>query len=296
MLSSRLLTSSCLLLVLAGTSCDSKVTSALDPDLQAKVELVTDCIPPHFRRLDAVVDFSNLWRQGDNTNNPPDPTGLEWNYNGTGIDYCMDIGGVFQIAGVIQFYAPTGGAPETGFTLSTVSLSQAIDDAATELRNRHASGRPFMVGEWTIYEGATCNTNGTVSGGTSFSTGATTNPCAFTGMIAGSANQNELEELAATEGVAAVGSPTPPVQDCNISTNVSGEVCVFTFGFSQIFTDEEPGQEYPRGVITWSLTNQATSQTVSGTLTFNKTNIAVLDVTDVGVFDINVDTLDVTAR
>ena len=292
MLSSRLLTSSCLLLELAG--CDSSVSSTRDADLQAKLELVIDCIPPHLQRLDELIDFSKLWRQAQ-TNNPADPSGLLWSYDNTKIDYCIDIG-AFQIAGLIQFYGPTGGSPVTGLTLSTVSLSQAIDDAATQLRTMFSSGRPFMVGEWTVYEGATCNAGGTVTGGTAMSSGVTSSPAALTGLIAGSANQNELEELESTEGIAAVGSGTPPVQTCNIDTAVSGEVCRFAFSFDEILTDEEPGQEYPSGVITWSLTNQTSALSVSGTLTFNKSSTAVLEVSGVGTFNVNLDTFAVTAN
>lgn len=67
--SSRLLLSSSLALIALG-ACSSKVTSTLDPDLQAKVKTVTDCFPGQMQRLDELLDFAKLWRQGDNTNNP----------------------------------------------------------------------------------------------------------------------------------------------------------------------------------------------------------------------------------
>lgn len=280
MLSSRLLLSS-FLAVFALCACDSKVTSLLDTDLQAKVKTVTDCIPPQMEKLNELLDFSELWRQGDNSNNPADPAGLTWSYAGGEITYSIAVGS-FTIAGRIQFFSPAG-AQQTSLTLSTVSLSQAIDDAATELRMLFTSGRPFMVGEWTI-------TGAGVS-----SRGITSSPASLTGHIAGSANQNELEEVQTTEGVAAVSGGSPPVQDCEITTT-GAETCVFTFRIDSLLTDESPTQEYPIGTITWTLTNQTENVTVAGTLVFDGTVIAVLNVTDVGTFNINIETRDVTAQ
>ena len=115
-------------------------------------------------------------------------------------------------------------------------------------------------------------------------------------MISGSLNQNELVALASTEGTAQVGSPTPPVQSCNIVASNAGETCTFTFSFAQLFTDETPGQEYPRGTITWSLTSQPANHTVTGTLVFDKTVIAVLNVDGIGTFHINIETRAVTQQ
>jgi hypothetical protein len=106
MLAPRLLLSS-LLAVLALGACDSKVTSLIDTDLQAKVETVTKCIPPQIKKLKEIILFANLWRQND-VNDPPDPDGLDWSFDGTEITYTITLS-TFTISGIIQFYGPPGG-------------------------------------------------------------------------------------------------------------------------------------------------------------------------------------------
>jgi hypothetical protein len=280
MLSPRLLLSS-LLAVIALGACDSKVTSLLDTNLQAKLETVTKCIPPQMAKLKEIIDFANLWRQND-VNDPPDPAGLVWSFDGTKITYTIGSPtlSAFTISGIIQFYGPTGQSAGV-LVLSEVSLAQAIDDAATELRSLFTLGRPYMVCEMT-FAGANCS-----------STGGTTSPASLTGHIAGLSNQNELEEVQTTEGTAQATSGPPPLQSFDITTEGS-ETCVFSFTMPSLLTDQDPEQEYPAGTITWSLTNQTASVTVAGTLVFDGTVTAVLDVTGVGMFSINTETQDVT--
>jgi len=261
----------------AMTACDSKVESTVDENLQAKAEAVSKCVPPQVEKLVELLDFSDRWRLND-VDNPPDPSGLAWSYDGTEITYTFTLGSV--ISGKIRFYSPTG-VQQNGLTLSSVSLSQAIDDAATELRDNFPSGSPFMVGEWAL------------SGANVSSAGGTSSPCAFTGIIGGSLNQNELEELRTTEGFAAVAGGPPPVQDCSITTT-GAQTCVFTFRLPELFTDEEPGQEYPRGTLTLSLENQTSGVTLSGSLVFDTTVIAKLTIDGItGVFDVNLETFSV---
>jgi len=262
-------------------ACSSKVTSTLDPDLQAKVETVTDCIPPQMEKLKEVLELAKLWRQTD-TNNPPDPSALNWSFDGTTITYTLTFAS-FTINGVIQFFDP-GGGPVAGLTLSNASLSQAIDDAATELRNRTpaSSSRPYIVADYTV------------SGASVSSAGGTSSPAGLTGFIAGSANQNELEELRSTEGTATATGGAPAVQD-HVITTTGGKNCVFTFRIPSLLTDESPTQEYPLGTITWSLANQTDNITLAGNLVFDGTVTAVLNVTDVGSFRINIETLAVTS-
>lgn len=277
---SRLLSSLTLAAAVGLASCSSKVESALDPDLQAKVETITNCMPGQIEKLNELIDFAELWRQNDSSNNPADPSGLAWSYAGGEISYTITLSG-YTISGIIRFYGP-GGNQESGLTLSSTSLSQAIDDAATELRNLHASGRPFMVGEWTI------------SGAGVSSAGVTSSPAAMTGFIAGSANLNELEELRTTLGTASVSAGAPAVQQCTITTTGS-ETCVFTFEMPSLLTDESPTQEYPIGTITFSLNNQTAGLTLTGSLVLDGTVTARLNVdTLLGHFDINLETYSVT--
>ncbi|MCA8973204.1 MAG: hypothetical protein KDC98_00710 [Planctomycetes bacterium] len=262
--------------------CSSKVESTLDPDAQAKAAVIANCIPPQIEKLDELLAFSELWRLNDSDTNPPDPSELTWSYASGEIGYTVALSS-YSISGIIRFYSPTGGQ-QTSLTLSSVSLSQAIDDAATQLASMFPGELPFMVGEWMI------------SGANVSSAGVTSSPASFTGMIRGSSNGNELEELRLTEGTAAVSSGTPPVQNCTITTTGS-ETCVFTFGMPTLATDTEPNQQYPIGTITFTLVNQTAGLTLTGSLTMNNTVTARLDVDSLpGYFEINLETYSVTHK
>jgi hypothetical protein len=252
-------------------ACNSKVTSTLDPDLQKKVSTVNDCVPPQIDKLNELLDYVDLWRLNGG-NNPPDPAELSWALQGDGtIDLTITLG-TFTITSTISFYSPTG-ALQNLAGLSTASLSQAIDDAATQLAALFLPATPFMVGEWTI-------TGANVSGSG-----------AFTGLIGGSTNGNELEELRTTTATPAGGPP--PVADGTVTTTNGADTCVFTFNAPSIATDTSPSQQYPIGTVTFSLVGP--EATIDGTLTFDDTVIAKLTITGVsGHFDINLDTLSVT--
>ena len=66
-----------------------------DPNLEA----VAKCLTPQLQRLRELINFSDLWRLNDNSNNPPDPSGLVWSISGNTITYDIDVGS-FSINGI----------------------------------------------------------------------------------------------------------------------------------------------------------------------------------------------------
>lgn len=255
-------------------ACDSKVTSTLDPVLQAKADTITQCFPEHLAKLNALLEFADLWRLSGGTN-PPDPAGLTWSEQPDGtIDVTIALTG-FTITSTISFYSPTGLLQN--LTLPATSLSAAIDAAATELRNLFGAANPFMVGEWTM-SGAGVTGSG-----------------ALTGIIGGSANQNELEELRTT-GATPSGGP-PAVADGTIELTGT-HTCEMTFNTPSLVTDGSPTQEYPIGVITVRLEKTAaTVTTVNAAFTMDGTATGVLTVDTVpGRFEINLETRSIFHR
>jgi hypothetical protein len=254
---------------LAFTACSSKVTSTVDDELRARVATVTDCLPPHLEKINAILDLAALWRLNDGSN-PPDPPGLTWQRQGDGtLDVTFALA-TFTISAVIAFYSPTG-VPQN-LTVSTTSLSQAIDDAATELRNLFAGARPFLVAAW--------NVAGTGVAGSG----------ALTGIIGGSSNQNELEELRTTTATPAGGPP--PIADSSIAITAA-EVCTLTFRTASLVTDSFPSQSYPAGTVDLTLAKPDT--TINARLVFDTTAVARLTVEGIaGRFDVDVETRSVT--
>lgn len=254
---------------LACAACSSKVTSTVDTDLRDRVEFVTDCLPPHLEKLDALIDFAALWRLNDNQN-PPDPSSLTWSEQSDGsIDATISLSG-FAIQATIVFYSPTG--IQQNLALSTTSLSQALDDAATQLRNAFGASDPFMVGSWTI-------TGSGVSGSG-----------ALTAIIGGSTNQNELEELRTTVSTPAGG---PPANADSSIVLTGSPTCTLTFNTPSLVTDAFPTQEYPNGTITLTLSRPG--RTVTASLVFDTTAVAQLTVDGIsGRFDIDLETYSIT--
>ncbi len=247
-------------------ACSSKVASTVDTALQNKADTVTDCLPPVLQQFNALLDYADLWRLNGG-NNPADPAGLVWAEQGDGsVNVTITLTG-FTITSTIRFYSPGGAAQD--LNLSLTSLSQAIDDAATQLRALFTTGTPFMVGTWSL-------------AGTGISGSG-----ALTGLIAGSTNQNELEEVRTTTAVVSGGPP--PVADGTIN---GGTNCTLVFNTSGLRTDDTPGQEYPAGVVTVTLTGP--KDTVNATLTFDGTVVAKLAVTGItGTFHVNLQTRSV---
>ncbi len=262
------------LALLAG--CDSKVSSAIDTDLQQRVETLEDCFPNLYRRVQALLDLTDTWRQL-NGQPIPDPVGLTWQVDaeagGTVVDVTYVVDGT-TIAMAIRFYSPTG-AQQTLTTLTgQTTLDATIDAAATELRDVFGAADKFMVGDYTI------------------SGGGITGSDSLTAIIGGSTNQNELEELRTTAASSTIAGGPPDVDPATI-TDAGPPVCSLTFTIPGLLTDETPTQEYPIGTVTLSIAGP--EATVGATITFDGSAVAVIDVDDVpGTFTFDVETRTLT--
>jgi len=263
------------------TACDSKTTSAFDPSIQPQIEVITNCFPNLWTFVDGVIRISDTW-QLDGDNNPPDPAELSWSFTGTDITANLTVGSS-TITMVISAYGPNGAAEQRNCsTLSgsgpiqpVTSLSEAIDNIATELRNEFNTSNPFLHGVWSI------------SGG-----GVSATAEGLLGIIGGATNANELEEVRTV--VASVTTGAPAVDPSTITDSSSSPNCTLTFETASLITDEEPGQEYPRGTVTITVNDGTT--TVNGTITFDKTNTARIEISGLsGAFLLNLDTFAVSA-
>jgi len=260
-----------LLSALVAVGCSSKVTQTLDTNKQ----MILECLPPHLDVLDELIRFADLWRLNGG-NDPADPAGLVWSKNGGDtIDYTITVTG-FTLSGTIRFFNAAGALQSLNGSIANSPLSQAIDDAATIL-----GADAFMVGTWTITD-----TGGDVESGSG----------ALTGLLGGSTNQNELEEVRTTTGTPAGG--VPPNAVGTITVVDGSDTCTLTFDTPHapatvgLRTDEQPTQEYPIGTIHFVLTENGVTQEAD--LVFDATVIAQLTVTGIsGRFDINLETLNV---
>lgn len=256
-------------------SCDSKVTSTLDADAQRRVATLTDCFPNLYEYTDSLLEIAGTWRLGSNTA-IPDPTGLTFSVNAEGGGTRVDVTYVKDgttISMAIRFYSPAG-AQQTLTITGFSTLNLTIQEAANDLRNLFGSDDKFMVGDYTI------SGNG-ISGSDS-----------LTAIIGGSTNQNELEEVRTTAASSTI-SGGPPAVDSATITDSGPPACSFTFTIPSLLTDETPTQEYPIGTVTISVTGP--DATVTGTITFDGSATAVIDIADVpGTFAFNVDTRTVT--
>ncbi|HZN40260.1 MAG TPA: hypothetical protein VFD82_15745 [Planctomycetota bacterium] len=267
----RLATLSVLLL----GACDSKVTSsAVDPDLLKRLETVQDCFPTLYPKAQALLDLAETWRL-DSGEVIPDPAGLTWTVqtDGSTISTIVAtlVSGDCTLEMLIRFYSPTGVAQGLDLFGAT-SLADAIDRAATQLAVLYPNVDKFMVGDWIL------------SGPGISGTGA------LTGIIGGSTNQNELEELRTTTATP-VGGPPPNADSMVI--DVGPPECSLTFNTTSLQTDTDPTQQYPIGVI--NVTIVGPEATVTATITFDDTVIARIAVTDVpGRFDFNLETQSLT--
>lgn len=248
------------------TACDSKVESeSLNPTLQKQVNAIIDCFPQLFAKGQDVLAVAETWRMNKNGSEPiPDPPGLV--HAGTGpidVTYTIDD---CTIEMTIRFYDPSG-AEQTGVGTGT-TLAEKIDNGATAIGN---SNDPFIVGEWTL--------TGT-KGGSAFAGDG-----ALTGIIGGSLNQNELEELRTTTATPAGGPP--PNADCTVSE----ADCTLTFNTTGLLTDQTPGQEYPEGVVTVTIDSDGDTVTdVTATVTFDGTATIRIAIDGVERFTFDVET------
>jgi hypothetical protein len=255
-------------------ACESKITSeTVDPVLKGQLQTIAKCFPQLFAKGQDVLDLAETWRM--NTNGSiPDPPGVV--HTGSGpIDVTYDVGGC-TITMQIRFYSPAG-AEQTGIADTATTLADKIDEAATELRNLFTSGQPFLVGDWTIAG---------VKGGDTFSGSG-----ALTGIIGGSTNQNELEELRTTTASPS-GGPPP-----NADNTLQEGACTLTFNTTSLRTDESPTQEYPIGTLNVTIDDSATaaSPDVTATMQFDGSAVVRIAIDGVDRFNYNVDTRALTA-
>lgn len=259
-----------LLSLAALAACNSKVTSALDQDLQDKVNTVQDCFPSLYPHASDLLELTNSWRLNAGSS-IPDPTGLTWSeQSGGSIDVTYVVRGT-TISMTIVFYSPTGTAQDLNLTGAT-TLADAIDAAATELNTNFPSGDPFMVGDWTM------------------SGGGITGSGALTGIIGGTGGGNELEEIRTTSATVSGG---PPAVAAGTISSTGSPACTLTFETTGLITDQTPGQEYPEGTVTISVVGP--DATVNGTMTFNATSTASVAIDTInGTFDLDLDAFTVT--
>lgn len=254
-------------------SCDSKITSRTDQNLLNKIQTVTDCFPGLYSKIDGLLDLADTWRMNRSGSAPA----LD------GVLSTITVGGSGQLsfsytfnsctlAMTIRFFSPTGAEQNLNLTGAS-SLADKVDLAATTLRTNFPAGNPFMVGSWTI--------SGTKGGDPVTGSGA------LTGIIGGSTNGNELEELRTTASTPSGGPPA--VADSTISEGS----CAMTFRVTSLVTDGSPTQQYPIGSIALSITDP--QSTVAATITFDDTAVVRVTITGVpGRFDFNVETRTLT--
>lgn len=257
-------------------SCDSGTTSNIDnlAGNRAKVDAIVDCFPNLWAFVGGITDIAGTWKMNGGTT--PDPIGLITVINGDGsITATLGVG-TASVTMDIDFYGPNGARQDlTSVITPPTTLGAKIDAAATELRDRFNTGEKFIHGVYSI------------TGGGISATGE-----ALTGLIGGSLNQNELQEVRSTE--VTVTTTIPAVASTTITDSGSSPPCTLTFTIPGLVTDEEPGQEYPRGTITLVINDGTTA--VNATIVFDKTAIARITVDGLtGGFDFNLQNFALTA-
>lgn len=258
------------LALLAG--CDVKVTTTVDAELLRKKETLEDCFPHLFDHLQHLFAVASTWRLQDGLPNQ-DPPGLSWVEQPDG-SILVTYGFATIVQMTIRFYSPAGVLQNLSLPASG-TLDAAIDLAATELdADFPGADEPFMVGDWTL------------SGGGMMGSGT------LTGLIGGSTNGNELEELRTTAPSSTV-SGGPPATDSASIAEGGAAPCALTFSTAGLLTDESRTQQYPIGTVTLTIT--APEATVPATITFDGSAIARIVVDGVaGSFAFDIETRAVT--
>jgi hypothetical protein len=253
-----------LVLVLFG-ACDSKITSNIDADLQARVETVQDCFPGLYSRAEQLLDLAETWRLNSGAA-IPDPAGLTFAEQGDGsVTISYPLNGS-TIAMTVRFYSPTGVQQNLSLG-SPATLNDLIEVAATELRTTFGTAETFVVGDWTI------------------SGGGITGSGALTGIVTGTGSPAELRELRTTSGTPSGG--LPPAGTSSVTDN-GPPVCTLTFAIPGLRIDQQAGQEYPIGVV--NLTLVGPEATVVGAIELDGTSTANITITDIpGSFDYDVE-------
>ena len=253
--------------------CGAKVTSTVDSDLQQKVVTLRDCFPHLFANLQQLLAVADTWRQQDGA--PfQDPPGLTWDEQPDGsVDVVFGPGAVV-VSMKIRFYSPDGAQQDLALPAAG-TLDEAIAVAATQLNVLFpGTDAPFLVGDWSI------------------SGPGLTGSGSLTGLIGGSTNGNELEDLRTTAASATVSGGPPAIAPGSLTEN-TGDACSLSFTIPGLLTDESPTQQYPIGTV--DLTITATAATVVGTITFDGSSVARIVADGVrGSFSFDVETRELT--
>lgn len=268
--------------LLAFGSCSETEALANSSDLQARIDILNECFPELYEKLDFILQVAKTWNLNDNTN-PPDPAGLVWMERPDGslqVDWpftavcALDMQITFFNEGAVQQDIDLAGAN---------SLSEVLDIAGNALATT-APPRGFIVADWSLRDPA----NGIAGAGS------------LTAIIGGTANGNELERIFTSLGSStSQGQGGPPVASvATISTfNAANVLCVMRVDMPNLETDTDPTQQYPNGVITFTISTGLLGTgalEVVATVTFDKTNMATVDVTDVPTsFTLNLDTFEI---
>lgn len=269
----------CAATLLVFPACDSSATTTIDPDAQARIEAIRDCFPNLYEFADGVFRIAKIWNL-DGDDNPADPSPLSWSFVGMDIVASLQVDSS-TISMTISAYGPDGASQQrdcsalsaAGAIQPVNELSEAIDNIASELRDEFSTNNPFLHGVWSI------------TGGGISATGE-----GLLGIIGGATNANELEEVRTV--VATVTTGEPAVDPSLLTDSASSPNCTLQFSTSGLVTDEEPGQEYPRGVVTVVVNDGTTA--VNATITFDKTATARIAVEGLtGEVLLNLETLEV---
>ena len=264
------------LAVAALGACGSKVTSTIDTDLQAKVNTLQDCFPNLYGWMQGLLEIADTWKL-NHTGGVPDPTGLSWSLGSGGRIDATLTRGASTFAMQIRFYSPTGVEQDLGSAMTgATTLSDAIDAAATELRNTFGNSGNFLLGQWSI------------SGGGIAASGE-----GLVGILGGTSH-NQLDELR-TIAVTVTAPNGVPAVDPSTITDSGPPVCSLTFTAASLVIDEDMDQQYPSGDIAVTVTGP--EATVDATITFDKTStaqIAIQGVNGTFAFDVVARTITFT--
>lgn len=261
------------LILLAGlTSCTSDLEPATDNVARQRADIIEECFPTLYDRVDELLELADLWRLNQSTSSG-DPTGLTWSEetNGT-LTIAMTVDNA-TLNVTLSFYNPTGALQNLDLSAAT-TLNEAVDAAATELRTNFTTGNPFMVADWS-FSGAGLTASG-----------------ALTGEIGGTGADNQLLSLSTTSATPSGG--LPPAQAGTIG--IAGAApCTLEFSFTNLRTDANTNQGYPIGTVTFEVIDDdaATGAESQSTATAVFDDMATVTITVSGVpgmFTYNLDT------
>jgi hypothetical protein len=255
---------------LALPGCDSAedILSNLDAETQDRIDAMLECFPDNAERVAALLELAQAWATTEEA-----PAGIDTMLNGDQVEVTWNhLGSTIEMD--TRFHGPDGAlvtAVQLGLgSANPTDLDDLMDTAVTALAQMFPGEHPFVLARWTITGG------GWSGSGT------------FTGIIGGSTNQNELAELRTTTDTPAGGPP--PVSTAQISSTGG---CGLTFQTTGLRTDDQPGQEYPLGTITFTLLSNIID--VNGSIAMPATVIATISVSGIpGTFTLNLDTLQLS--